>query len=143
MNLIHERNRAIEKQKKEGVEDPREEGTFYAGRKTEIKINTDYFEKMGITPEEEVPAEEIPQKKAEVIIKVQEPLKQEKDAKVQEKEIEDLEIMEDLDADYFRWKEEEEGKTSSGEKQTTNREHAKDLSEGIHKVWKSLTQRKS
>ena len=143
LNLIHERNRAIEKQKKEGVEEPREEGTFYAGRKTEIKINTDYFEKMGITPEEEVPAEEIPQKKAEVIIKVQEPLKQEKDAKAQEKEIEDLEIMEDLDADYFRWKEEQEGKTSSGEKQTTNREHAKDLSEGIHKVWKSLTQRKS
>ena len=143
LNLIHERNREIEKQKNEGVEAPREEGSFYAGRTTDIKINTDYFEKMGITPEEEVPAEEVPQKKAEVIIKVQEPLKQEKDAKVQEKEIEDLEIMEDLDADYFRWKEEQEGKTSSGEKQTTNREHAKDLSEGIHKVWKSLTQRKS
>lgn len=168
LNLIHERNRAIEKQKKEGVEEPREEGTFYAGRKTEIKINTDYFEKMGITPEEEVSVEEVPQKKAEVIIKVQEPLKTERDAKAQEKqleiqkkeaehtkednfrkkdsEIEDLEIMEDLDAEYFRWKEEEEAKSkkSAGTgKQTSNREHTKDLSEGIHKVWKSLTQRNS
>ena len=151
LNLIHERNREIEKQKNEGVEAPREEGSFYAGRTTDIKINTDYFEKLGITPEEEVPAEDVPQKKAEVVIKVQEPFKKENVAeKAQDNAdtaqetnstIEDLKIMEDLDADYFQWKEEQEAKDSGSDKHGNNKDHAKDLSEGIHKVWKTLTQR--
>lgn len=153
LNLIHERNREIEKQKNEGVEAPREEGSFYAGRTTDIKINIDYFEKLGITPEEEVPAEDVPQKKAEVVIKVQEPFKKEKVAeKAQDNAdaaqetnstIEDLKIMEDLDADYFQWKEEQEAKDSGTDKHGNNKDHAKDLSEGIHKVWKTLTQRNS
>lgn len=153
LNLIHERNREIEKQKNEGVEAPREEGSFYAGRTTDIKINTDYFEKLGITPEEEVPAEDVPQKKAEVVIKVKEPFKKENVAeKAQDKAdaaqetnstIEDLKIMEDLDADYFQWKEEQEAKDSGSDKHGNNKDHAKDLSEGIHKVWKTLTQRNS
>ena len=151
LNLIHERNREIEKQKNEGVEAPREEGSFYAGRTTDIKINTDYFEKLGITPEEEVPAEDVPQKKAEVVIKVQEPFKKENVAEKTEDKadaaqetnstIEDLKIMEDLDADYFQWKEEQEAKDSGTDKHGNNKDHAKDLSEGIHKVWKTLTQR--
>ena len=49
--------------------------------------------------------------------------------------------MEDLDADYFQWKEEQEAKDSGTDKHGNNKDHAKDLSEGIHKVWKTLTQR--
>ena len=80
MKLIEQRNREIAKEK--AAEKPIEEreNNVYAGRMTEIKINQEQLEKIGISPEEEQPKEE--KQTAEVEIKV------------------------DLDADYFRWKEE-------------------------------------
>ena len=84
MKLIEQRNREIEKEK--AAEKPAEEteSNVYAGRMTEIKINQEHLEKLGISLEEEQPEEE--KKPAEVEIKV------------------------NLDADYFRWKEEHDNK---------------------------------
>lgn len=83
LKLIEERNREIEKQKEKGTPIEERETNIYANRQTEIKINQEYFDKMGISLEEE-PEEE--KKDVEVDIKI------------------------DLDADYFKWKEEQENK---------------------------------
>lgn len=77
LKLIEDRNREIQKQKERGKAPEERESSIYANRQTEIKINQEYFEKMGIPLEEEVEEK----KEAEVNISV------------------------DLDADYFQWKE--------------------------------------
>ena len=80
LKLIEERNREI-KRKKDN-EKPVEERNIYANRQTEIKINQEYFEKMGISIDTEVEDE------------------------IQEiKENPKVDIKVDLDADYFQWKE--------------------------------------
>jgi len=80
LKLIEDRNREIEKQKENGKPVEERESNVYANRQTEIKINQEYFEKMGISLDEE---------------------------QEEEKE-EDVDIKIDLDADYFSWKEEQE-----------------------------------
>ena len=80
LKLIEARNREIEKEKEAGKPIEERESNIYANRQTEIKINQEYFEKMGIP--------------------LDEPDKEEKDA--------DVDIKIDLDADYFQWKEEQE-----------------------------------
>lgn len=87
LKLIEERNREI--RRKNESEKPVEERNIYANRQTEIKINQEYFDKMGISLETESEEESI--ETAKVDIKV------------------------DLDADYFQWKEgkETEGRTKS------------------------------
>lgn len=168
INLIKDRNREIEKQKKEGVEEPREEGKFYAGRQTEIKVNMEYFEKMGITPEEEVPPETEAPKKADVVIKVADSAQAAAKASAAEKASEakttvieqgakggqlsseeesmqkddtekvipDLQLMDNLDAEYFQWKEEQGEQKESKEKMSIT----KDLSESFQKAWRTITQ---
>ena len=79
LKLIELRNQEIRKEKELGKPEEERETNIYANRQTEIKINQEYLEKMGISYEEEVP-----EKTAEVDIKI------------------------DLDADYFQWKEEQE-----------------------------------
>jgi len=81
MKLIEARNKEIKKQKESGKPLDERESNLYANRQTEIKINQEYFEKMGIPLEEEEKEEE---KIPEVDIKI------------------------DLDADYFQWKEGQE-----------------------------------
>ena len=81
LKLIEERNREIEKQKKAGKPIEEREPNIYANRQTEIKINQEYFDKMGISLDNDEVKEEEISEKAEVDIKV------------------------DLDADYFQWKE--------------------------------------
>ena len=87
LKLIEERNREI--RRKNESEKTVEERNIYANRQTEIKINQEYFDKMGISLETESEEESI--ETAKVDIKV------------------------DLDADYFQWKEgkETEGRTKS------------------------------
>ena len=80
LKLIEARNREIQKEKESGKPLEERESNIYANRQTEIKINQEYFEKMGIPLDD--PTE-----------------------KVEETEI-DIKI--DLDADYFQWKEEQE-----------------------------------
>lgn len=83
LNLIEERNRQIAKEKTK--EKKEEEPSVYAAIKPEIKINTEYFEKAGIPLMEEEPEEEMPEEKPESI---------------------PAEVKVNLDAEYFKWKEE-------------------------------------
>lgn len=82
LKLIDERNREIHKQKQSGKPIEEREKNIYTNRQTEIKINKDYFEKMGISLEENT---------VEDIDEI--------------KEIPQVDIKVDLDADYFQWKE--------------------------------------
>ena len=82
LKLIEDRNREI-KQKKDKTKPIEErERNIYANRQTEIRINQEYFEKMGISAN----SEEI------------QPVEESKD-------IPQVDIKVDLDADYFQWKE--------------------------------------
>lgn len=82
IKLIEDRNRQLEKEKNAGMPVEEKEKNIYANRKTEIKINQEYLQKMGYCIEEQ-PVENIQEDKStpKVDIKV------------------------DLDADYFQWKE--------------------------------------
>lgn len=82
LKLIDERNREIKKQKESGKPIEERERNIYANRQTEIKINQEYFEKMGIALDDDS-NEEVEEEKATPQV----------DVKV------------DLDADYFQWKE--------------------------------------
>lgn len=81
LKLIEDRNREIRKDKEQAKNPEERESNIYANRQTEIKINQQYFEKMGISLDDE--EEEIEEPQAEITI--------------------------DLDADYFKWKDEQEG----------------------------------
>lgn len=92
LRIIEERNKELEKEKKEKAEGKDEaklerqrEKSRYEDRKTEIKLNPEYFEKIGqaLTAEvDELESEPEPEvKKAEA-----------------------LKIQVDLDAEYFKWK---------------------------------------
>ena len=82
LKLIEDRNRDIRRHKEHSKPVEERERNIYANRQTEIKINQEYFEKMGLSLDsdfEEEPVETI--EKAKVDIRV------------------------DLDSDYFQWKE--------------------------------------
>lgn len=81
LRLIEDRNKELQKDKEKGKAPEERESNIYANRQTEIKINQEYFEKMGISLDEEV--EEIEEAQVDISI--------------------------DLDADYFKWKEEQDG----------------------------------
>ena len=80
LRLIEDSNKELQKEKEKGKPFEEQESNIYANRQTEIKINQEYFDKLGIAYEEDS-VEETP---AEVDIKI------------------------DLDADYFQWVEEKE-----------------------------------
>lgn len=82
LKLIEERNREIRRKKENGMPVEERERNIYANRQTEIKINQEYFEKMGISMDDEVEEET-------------------KDSV----EVPKVDIRVDLDADYFQWKE--------------------------------------
>lgn len=107
IKLIEERNREIKKakEKEEPSTSEKTETSIYANRQTGIKINQDYFGKMGIPMEE-----------------------QEKDAEDKK----EVNISIDLDADYFKWKEEQDGQ--SVEK--------KEKSDTISNIFKAFGNRK-
>lgn len=79
LKLIEERNREIKRKKDSDA--PVEERNIYANRQTEIKINQEYFEKMGLSLDNE-----------------EEDINDFKDTP-------NVDIKVDLDADYFQWKE--------------------------------------
>jgi hypothetical protein len=99
LKLIEERNKEIERQKNAGKpEEERHERAIYSDRQTEIKINQEYLDKLGLAIEgaidDEVAQEAIGNKES-------------KD------EAKEAEIRVKLDADYFRWKQEKESKESA------------------------------
>lgn len=106
LKIIEQRNKERQKEKDKGKEKQVAEPSIYANRQTEIKINQEYFEKMGISVEEEIVQEE-------------------------QAGIKEADIKIDLDADYFRWKEENEGENK--EKNT------KEKAEGIQGMLRILT----
>lgn len=71
LKLIEERNKEIkkEKAKKESGEIPEKEPSIYANRQTEIKINEEFLQKMGMSLEEQLDKEE-EKKQPEVEIKI-------------------------------------------------------------------------
>ena len=83
LKLIEERNREIRRQQENGKPLEERESNIYANRQTEIKINQEYFEKMGISLDDDTQDET---------------LEDRMDAAK-------LDIKVDLDADYFQWKE--------------------------------------
>ena len=104
----------------------RKEPSIYANRMTEIKSNKEYFESHGISLEEEADKESSKENDDfTVVSKISEALENmdvsesadEKDSATEEIPKSKLpEIKVDLDADYFRWKEEQEKESQeSGE----------------------------
>lgn len=85
--LMEETNRKLQKEKEKETENEEPEVSAYAAAKPEIKINAEYFEKAGISVEEETSEEEEPEQNTE-------------QAAVQ--------VNVNLDAEYFKWKEEPE-----------------------------------
>ena len=110
LSIIEDRNKERQREKDKNNKKPIESTpSIYADRQTEIKINPEYFEKVGMAMEEEVPAEVSEEEQAAISL--------------------------DLDADYFRWKEEQE---------TTYEEHpndknAKNRADNLKSLLKGLT----
>ena len=123
LHLIEERNKEIEKEKNEGKPEFKQEKSIYANRQTEIKVNQDYLDKLGMSVVDET--------EKEVAADV-EPKKQDED----DEELKQLEaeIRVNLDADYFQWKEGKDGKEKSDKQEGKT----KGKSEGIQKAFKSL-----
>lgn len=88
--LIEDRNKEIAKEYAKAKKEEEEKPSTYAAVKPEIKVNTEYFEKAGIPfteeTEEETP-EEMPEEKMENVT---------------------AEVKVNLDAEYFKWKEDSE-----------------------------------
>ncbi len=93
LKLIEDRNKELQKEKEKGKPIEEQESNIYANRQTEIKINQDYFDKMGISMDDGMVEEKTP----EVDIKI------------------------DLDADYFQWVEEKEAEKKRVTKEKTER----------------------
>lgn len=116
LKIIEERNREIEKEKMEGrpeyEQEKREEKAIYANRQTDIKINQEYLDKLGLSVPEE-PVEE-PEKVPEEP-EVQAPVMVEDD----DEELKQLEaeLRVNLDVDYFKWKDEQEEQEAAEEKE--------------------------
>ncbi len=116
LKIIEERNREIEREKMEGrpeyEQEKREEKAIYANRQTDIKINQAYLDKLGLSVPEE-PVEE-PEKVPDEP-EVQAPVMVEDD----DEELKQLEaeLRVNLDADYFKWKDEQEEQEPAEEKE--------------------------
>lgn len=94
LKLIEDSNRELQKEKEKGKPFEEQESNIYANRQTEIKINQEYLDKLGISMGDDIVEEETP----EVDIKI------------------------DLDADYFQWVEGKEiEKRDKASKEKTDR----------------------
>ena len=105
LKIIEERNREIEKEKNEGKLREESEPKLYANRQTEIRVNQEYLDKLGLSVVDETEKE----------IASADAGKKKEDEELKELE---AEVRVNLDADYFRWKEEQGGSDSDKEKKT-------------------------
>ena len=134
LKLIEERNREIarEKERKKEQKEGRpaeKKPSIYANRQTEVRVNTEYLERLGLSSvDEEAAKEETKGDTADSFGKAEE-------EKVEEALREaEAQIRVDLDADYFQWKEEK-----AHEQEEQEAKQPADFAESIHKVWKNLT----
>ena len=116
LKIIEERNREIEKEKMEGrpeyEQEKREEKAIYANRQTDIKINQEYLDKLGLSvPEEPVEEPEKVPEEPEVPAPV---MVEDDDEELKQLE---AELRVNLDADYFKWKDEQEEQEAAEEKE--------------------------
>ena len=129
LKIIEERNREIEKEKMEGrpeyEQEKREEKAIYANRQTDIKINQEYLDKLGLSVIDETEKE----------VEADKGVSYADDDDEEDEELKQLqaEIRVNLDADYFQWKEEQE----KGEERADS-DKTKEKTDGIQKVWKNL-----
>ena len=125
LKIIEERNRELEKQKNEGKPEEDEEVSIYANRQTEIKINQEYLDKLGLSVIDETEKE----------VEADKGVSYADDDDEEDEELKQLqaEIRVNLDADYFQWKEEQE----KGEDRADS-DKTKEKTDGIQKVWKNL-----
>lgn len=117
LKIIEERNREIEKTKNEGKPLEEREPNIYADRQTEIKVNQEYLDKLGLSVVDETEKE----------ITAGDEAKKGDDEELKELE---AEVRVNLDADYFKWKEEQTGE-DSGKAQKSGKD-------GIQKKIKNL-----
>lgn len=96
LKIIEERNREIEKTKNEGKPLEEREPNIYADRQTEIKVNQEYLDKLGLSVVDETQKE----------ITAGDETQKGDDEELKELE---AEVRVNLDADYFKWKEEQAG----------------------------------
>jgi multidrug efflux pump subunit AcrB len=101
LKLIEERNKELERQKNAGKPEEEQERAIYSDRQTEIKINQEYLDKLGLAIEGVLDEE----------------VKQEEEKSTDTNDAaREAEIRVNLDADYFRWKEEQgQQEQSAGE----------------------------
>lgn len=133
LKLIEERNREIEKQKAVGKEKTSfvKEKSIYANRQTEIKVNTEYLEKLGLMPEDEVSeSNDNAENPNQNVAGSQDDYLSNPSLSAEEQKQKEEQLRADLDADYFRWRD---------EKEEANSKETKDLAEGLQKMWKNLT----
>ena len=125
LKIIEERNRELEKQKNEGKPEEDDEVSIYANRQTEIKINQEYLDKLGLSVIDETEKE----------VEADKGVSYADDDDEEDEELKKLqaEIRVNLDADYFQWKEEQE----KGEERADSGK-TKEKTDGIQKVWKNL-----
>ena len=123
LKIIEERNRELEKQKNEGKPEEDEEVSIYANRQTEIKINQEYLDKLGLSVIDETEKE----------VEADKGVSYADDEEDEELKKLQAEIRVNLDADYFQWKEEQE----KGEERADSGK-TKEKTDGIQKVWKNL-----
>lgn len=92
LKLIEDRNREIEKEKNEGNPEYEQEKSIYANRQSEVKVNLEYLDKLGLAAVDETAPEEAhgPEEDDEELKKLE------------------AEIRVNLDADYFQWKDDRE-----------------------------------
>lgn len=97
LKIIEEQNREREKVKNAGKPEPKKEASIYANRQTDIKINQEYLDKLGLSIVDEA-EKEVTEGNTESAASAE-----------TEKAVES-EIRINLDADYFQWKEEQDQK---------------------------------
>lgn len=101
LKIIEEQNRAREKAKNAGKPAPVKEASIYANRQTDIKINQEYLDKLGLSIVDEA-EKETPKDNAKG------------SASGEMAAEEENEIRINLDADYFQWKEEQDQDKKKG-----------------------------
>ena len=94
LKIIEDRNREMEKEKNEGKPLEEREPNLYADRQTEIKVNQEYLDKLGLSVVDETEKE------------IAAGDREQTDDDEELKELE-AEVRVNLDADYFKWKEEQ------------------------------------
>lgn len=131
LKIISDRNKQIEKEHNEGKDMPEPITNIYADRRSEIKVNTEYLEMMGMSTGEEVVEGVSEVKKAVGSVPEGDdagvmPIQENSDIEAQ--------IKVDLDADYFKWKEAQQ----KGQQEQNNTKEEKSKSEGFVSMIKNI-----